>query len=68
VSFDLLGGQLLALGGVGGGDLGRGERPDHCAEAEAAWGGGGGRRRWRRSLGARGAQPERRAAQPGRRA
>jgi hypothetical protein len=53
-SFDLLSGQLLALGSVGGSDLGRGERPGPCAEAEAAWGGGGGRR-WRRSLGGRGA-------------
>jgi hypothetical protein len=55
-TLDLRGGQLLALGGVGGGDLGRGERPGHCVVAEAAWGGGGGRRR-RRSLRARGAQP-----------
>jgi hypothetical protein len=43
-SLDLRSGQQLALGGVGGGDLGRGGRPGHCAVAEAAWGGGGGRR------------------------
>jgi hypothetical protein len=51
-SLDLRGGQQLALGGVGGGDLGRGGRPGHCAVAEAAWGGGGGGMRKRSRGGA----------------